>query len=348
MHIIIDADPIVYRAGFAAETHNYHVVAESPEGELVDIYFDKDEEMNAGDKKKAWKKEHPDYTILDDTMIPDVEPLAFALRGVKITIEACLKDAKREFIKANGCGPAGEKDLVTVLLSGPGNFRDTLATIKPYKGNRDDAYKPQHYQAIRDYLCNRWDARIIEGHEADDECSILAWMDYNSAGPEGPRSVVCTIDKDLDQIPVPHYDYAKKVYYEVDKEEGDYIFHKQTLCGDATDNIQGMFRVGEKAAEKMLAAWREKWEQLGGSSEDEVPDWEPFWWERTVAEYQKNIEKHPDKYPKIEVQDGPDEQPYMRVMNAEEAALENARLVFMQTYRGQLWTPPGQPDEETT
>lgn len=330
MHIIIDADPIVYRAGFAAETHNYHVVYETPDGELVDKYFDKDEEHNAGDKKKLYHQDHPDYVVLSDDRIVETEPLAFALRGVKITIEAAIKDALRE------AGHNGEAYTTTVLLSGPDNFRESLATIKPYKGNRDAAYKPVHYQAIRDYLCNRWDARVIEGHEADDEASILAWMEVQNGG----ECVVCTIDKDLDQIPVPHYDYAKKVYYEISDFAGKEVFYKQALCGDATDNIQGLFRVGEAAAVKMLDAWAKDYDDLQhmqdtvGEDRVKVPEWEEYWWGRTVTEYEKNMEKYPDKYPEG--------------MTAEEAALENARLVFMQTYRGQLWTPPGTPDEETT
>jgi len=285
---------------------------------MVSKFFAKDEESTAGDKKKAYKKEHPDYTVLADERIVEAEPLAFALRGVKITIEACIKDAERE----SGHGAT----QVTALLSGPGNFRETLATIKPYKGNREDAYKPVHYQAIRDYLCERWSARVIEGHEADDECSILGWMEYN----DNNECVVCTIDKDLDQIPVPHYDYAKKVFYKIDREDGDAVFWKQALCGDSTDNIQGMFKVGDKAADKLLAKWIEEWEE----EYMEDMDWPSFWWEQTVEAYAQNMVKHPDKYPET--------------MTAEEAALENARLVFMQTYRGQLWTPPGLPDEETT
>lgn len=322
MHIIIDADPIVYRAGFAAETHNYQMIVEDPQGEMHELYFSKEEEQTAGDKKKAWKKEHEDWAILSDEMIPDVEPVAFALRGVKMTMEACIKDSLRE---ASG----GSDYIVSVLLSGPGNFREELATIKPYKGNRDTAYKPHHYQAIRDYLCERWDARVIEGHEADDEASILAWMDYNN----DRECVVCTIDKDLDQIPVPHYDYAKKVYYEISRDAGNWVFYKQTLSGDSTDNIQGMYRVGEKAAEKMLLAWQEDWIEAA-EPDTKDSDWETYWWERTVKAYEQNMEKHPDKFPEG--------------MTADEAALETARLVFMQQYAGQLWTPPGQPDEETT
>lgn len=312
MHLIIDADPIVYRAGFAAETHNYHLVVEHANGELEEKFFAKTEESSAGDKMKAWLKEN-EVEVLDKEMVPDVEPLNFALRGVKMTIDAVISDVTREY---------GKPTVVTVLLSGPGNFREAIATIKPYKGNRDSAYKPVHYQEIRDYLVHVHGGKVIEGHEADDECSILAHME------EGP-CVVATIDKDLDQIPVPHYDYAKKVFYEVDEDEGQYIFWKQTLTGDATDNIQGLYRVGDKAAEKLL----EKWIAEHAKQERDVPI-ENWIWSNTLVEYHENMKKYPDKYPEG--------------MTPSEAALENARLVFMQHHRGQLWTPPGEPDEVTT
>jgi len=321
LHVIIDADPVVYRAGFAAETHNYQVIAETPDGELVEKFFPKCEESSAGAKKIAWKKEHEDYIILEDTMIPDVEPLPFALRGVKLTMEACIQDAEREMRQ--------KATTVSVLLSGPDNFRNEIATIKPYKGNRDKAYRPIHYEAIRKYMFDNWDARLIEGHEADDECSILSWVDFAADTPY----VICTIDKDLDQIPGPHYDYAKKVMYDVYFNDASYFFWKQTLTGDPTDNIQGMFRVGDKAADKMLGAWLENY-NTGDVVASTEETWEEYRWRLTVAAYAQNMKKYPEKYPEG--------------MTAAEAALENARLVFMQTYPGQLWTPPGQPDEETT
>jgi 5'-3' exonuclease len=311
MHIIIDADPIVYRAGFAAETHNYQVIAEHENGTMQEIFFVRTKEETAGDQMKAWLKETK-AKVLSKECIVEAEPLEFALRGVKLTIQACINDVQKQH---------GEAEQITVLLSGPNNFRNTLATIKKYKGNRDSAYKPVHYQAIRDYLCDYWNADVVEGHEADDECSILAHMDLQ-------KSVVCTIDKDLDQIPCLHYDYSKKVFYEPDEEEARSVFWTQLLCGDSTDNIQGLYKVGEKKAQKLLQEWTDHDDfQQGRDTED-------YLWCNVVEAYADNIEEYSDKYPEG--------------MTAYQAALENARLVFIQTYRGQLWSPPGRPEEVTT
>ena len=306
MHIIVDADPIVYRSGFAAETHNYEVFYENEEGEMISKYFARDTETTAGDKKKAWAKENPEWTQMDQQRIVEAEPVAFCLNGVKLAMNACVADIERETkLKAT---------QVTVLLSGPDNFREKLATIKEYKGNREPDYKPTHYQAIRDYLGRRFDAIVIHGREADDEVSILARAD------EGV-TVVATIDKDLDQVPGMHYDYAKKVLYEVAPREAMLCFFTQLLAGDTVDNIQGLFRVGVGKAEKLLVAWEKE------AGDTRLQD---HWWTQTVKEYDANIKKYPDKYPEG--------------MTGEEAALETARLVYMQQYEGQLWTPPGQPD----
>lgn len=318
MHVIIDADPIVYRAGFMAETHGYDVVVEHPRKGMEQIIFTPKPKNPAGDQMKKWFKAHPKAKLLSKVkFVADKEPLDFALQGVKMTIKACVREATKAML---GVMESDKRIVpqITALLTGPGNFRDEIATILPYKGNRVDNAKPFYYQQIRDYLCDAHDAQVIEGHEADDECSILAHAD------EGPH-IVCSIDKDLDQIPGMHYDYMKKVVYKVEPTEGLYLLWRQTLTGDSTDNIQGMYRCGDAKAIKLLDKWL---------AQENVLPVEQHIWGHTVAAYAANITQYPEKYPDD--------------MSAYDAALENARLVNMQTYRGQLWTPPGMPDEETT
>jgi len=45
---------------------------------------------------------------------------------------------KRTILDIEGEVDAKFKDAINtnIILSGPGNFRDSIATIKPYKGNR--------------------------------------------------------------------------------------------------------------------------------------------------------------------------------------------------------------------
>jgi hypothetical protein len=311
MRLIIDADPIVYRAGFASEQTTYELVAESPDGALLDLRFaptldEKDVRTTAGDHMKAWIAAHPEYVVLSKDRVAVPDPVSFALQAVKAELQAIYGHAETKFKQ--------RPDMVTVLLSGPGNYREKLATLKPYKGNRDPEHKPFHYQAIRDYLTGEWGARVVSGHEADDEVSILSWEHWRADEPHG--FVIATIDKDLDQIPGWHYNYMKHVWYFQEELDARRFFWQQCLAGDPTDNIGGVWKVAATGAEKLLNGWYDD-----TVSEADI-------WERIVATYSKSLLvpgcPYADKDPA-------------------EVALENARLVYMQQNPGELWNPPGAP-----
>ena len=172
-------------------------------------------------------------------------------------------------------------------LTGSGNFRNELATIKVYKGQRPP--KPDHLPATRDQLVERWGAEIVEGQEADDAIGIKA-TDLNG------DCVIASVDKDLLMIPGTHYNFVKQEWTKVDQEQGDYFFYKQLLTGDQVDNIQGVPGIGPKKAEKAYQGCT------------------------TVQEmYQKALEMY----------------------NGDaDALLENARLLWLRRYEGEMWEPP--------
>ena len=147
MLALLDGDLICYSVGFASDKKLYHV-------EGVSFQY----------KKEA--KEFCDtagipYESITSTVTE--EPLEYTLHSVKKLIESILEDTK-----ATDC---------RIFLSGKTNFRDEVAVTKPYKGNRDDMHKPLHYQEIRDYLVNVWQAEVVEGMEADDSLSIEQYKD---------------------------------------------------------------------------------------------------------------------------------------------------------------------------
>lgn len=129
-------------------------------------------------------------------------------------------------------------------ISGPDNFRFEIAKTYPYKGNREKLKRPTHLQALRDHIVKKWKAEISQGMEADDVVSICSY--------EEPKSIICHIDKDLDQIPGSHYNYVKKVFYNVGKTEALRKLYTQALVGDTVDNIKGVRGIGPKKAEKLL------------------------------------------------------------------------------------------------
>ena len=132
-------------------------------------------------------------------------------------------------------------DDFDIYLTGADNFRIEVAKTAPYKGQRSGD-RPTHYQAIRDYLIEKLEAEVVDGEEADDALGKNQTKD----------TVLCSTDKDLDQIPGLHYNWRKNQVYEITKEYGRMFFLKQMLTGDTADNIIGIKGVGVKKAEKAL------------------------------------------------------------------------------------------------
>lgn len=247
-----------------------------------------------------------------------------------------------------------EFEKISTILSGPGNFRDSIATVFPYKGNRDSSHKPYWYQSIRNYLTSEWGARVVHGREADDECSILARRDRDA----GNKYCIATIDKDLDQIPGEHYNYLKQVNHYVSVGAADRWFWCQCLSGDATDGVPGCYKLGAVGAERIVAEVSAA--HAGASSagpgaipkhamaDDKVPSAVTTTdaqapsgrrrrsaagtrggiWSTIVSTYEASKAKAGC--------------PYVG-RDAEAIALESARLVYLQQIEGELWTPPGEP-----
>lgn len=323
-HHFIDADPIVYRAGFAAETNHYMVVAENVDGELFEGQFGPTVETKEKKRATAWANvqawlEANKLTLVSKEINVIPEPIENTLTIVRTQVSHIVEAVNKRL---------GHDAHVTLFLSGPGNFREELATFKPYKGNRDASHKPFHYQAIRDYLTSTWNGVVVHGREADDELSIRGWEKYKAEEPY----VISTIDKDLDQIPGLHYNYMKHVFYDVEQQEGELFFYQQALSGDLTDNIGGACvsnrkktgYVRDRAAE-IVARWFR-------DAKKKSANWQDYLWSQILATYVHQAKELGDAC-------------YYTEAQAQAAALESARLVYMQQEVGQLWTPPGQPSE---
>ena len=147
------------------------------------------------------------------------------------------------------------------FLTGKGNFRDKVATIQPYKGNRVGAPKPEFYAQLRSYLADVYGMTVVEGMEADDACGIYH---YQTQLP----TVICTLDKDLDMLEGDHYNYKRDDKYYVSRVDAIRNFYIQVLTGDAGDHIPGLFRVTGKKASKAL-----KQPILDNSKEECMDSW---------------------------------------------------------------------------
>lgn len=292
--VLVDGDPIVYRVGFASQSRNIHCVVESESGQIQQIKFPNKTERN------KWLAEKQGWGVISEEEEVLPEPIENALAGVKHVL--------------NGIKDETDSDAIHVVLSeasGKGNFRHAIAKQAPYKGNRKQP-RPFHYQNIRDYLVNYWGAQIVSSREADDELAIRAKRYRAQDFPY----VIASIDKDLDQIPGRHYDYAKKVSYDVSEDDARRQFWIQALQGDVTDNIPGCWRVGDERAAKIVDDWLSNY-----SSDKEM-------FVALIAEYEKSKKFSTCPY---------------RNRPSVDVALETAQLVWMQDEPCTLWAPPGVP-----
>jgi len=131
----------------------------------------------------------------------------------------------------------------SVYLTGSGNFRREIAPS--YKANRPDS-RPKHWEAVREFLITQHKAVVCNGFEADDQLGIDQDKTHGA-------TVICSIDKDLLQIPGKHYNFVKKVFQDVTYDEGIKALYIQSLVGDRSDNIFGVQGIGPVKAEKALA-----------------------------------------------------------------------------------------------
>jgi hypothetical protein len=127
------------------------------------------------------------------------------------------------------------------------NFRFQLSP--DYKANRI-AEKPIHYDAIKEHMIVNWGARFAYGMEADDALGINQDQSgYNDFPHTGEfKTTICSIDKDLFQIPGLHYNFVKDEWNTVEPWDGLRWFYKQILIGDTVDNIKGCKGIGETKA----------------------------------------------------------------------------------------------------
>lgn len=290
MKALVDCDVLVYRCGFAAQ-HTYYRVYLAGEEEFGHVaQFEYKKEAD------AYLKEQPEGKFVCTPWVY-VEPVENALHNFKQVMEKIKETTKATEIKA--------------YLTGGGNFREKLAVIRPYKGNRDPNHKPFHYQALRDYAVDKWGAEVVEGQEADDAMGIEQYNanTYRETGlgcyvdfdVNQSKSIICTNDKDLNMIPGWHFNFVKDEKYWVSEEEGTRFFYQQLLSGDPTDNIVGIPGIGPKKAEKILA---------------DVPTDEAVLYKACLVQYEGTYGAM-----------------------AEDILIENARLLWIRREPEQVWNP---------
>ena len=98
---------------------------------------------------------------------------------------------------------------------------------------------------VRDFLIGQWGAEVCSGYEADDGIGIAAKDD----------SIICSIDKDVKQIPGEHYNFVREEFMVVDEDTASFNFWLSMLVGDTTDNVGGVPGIGPKKGYRHLSAF---------------------------------------------------------------------------------------------
>lgn len=289
--VLVDSDAFAYALGAVVQKTLYDVSATLPDGTTDEVV------CPSADERDAWMASgFPEGTEFTVDPVVDAEPEShaiFLVKRVLSSIERAVDEAGIDY-----------KNM-ELFLTGKGNFRDAIATIKEYKGNRDHASRPVHYKAIRRYLRRAWSAHTVEGYEADDKLAMVA----HSLGYDPDKLVIVSMDKDLMTIPGRIYNYKRKKWYDITAGEALMHFYRQVLMGDGVDNVGGCWKCGEKKAAQLIQHTMTEQEMYATA----------------LSEYIMSVTRKGCPYIDL---------------GGEAALLENARLLHLQRYEGEVWNPP--------
>lgn len=115
--------------------------------------------------------------------------------------------------------------------------------VKGYKANRKGMEVPVGLNDIYMYVFNLENTICHSGVEADD---VVVYY-----GRQG--HIVCALDKDVLGSLEYAYNFNKKEWIENTIEEIERFPYFQTITGDTSDGLRGVYRVGAKGADKALA-----------------------------------------------------------------------------------------------
>ncbi len=191
-----------------------------------------------------------------------------------------------------------EASSYRAFLTGNTNFRKQI--YPEYKANRKSP-KPIHLEALRNYSLDKLNAEYApDGLEADDALAIN----------QTDSTIICTLDKDLLQVPGSHFSWEisgkgwtrPDRFVEQTELEGLRLFYEQCLKGDTSDNIKGIEKIGEKKAKVLLSTCQSEQEmfnivrELYGNDDEFIMNARVLWILRSVDDdwkkrFDANIQK---------------------------------------------------------
>jgi len=122
------------------------------------------------------------------------------------------------------------------------NFRYDIYPL--YKANRKYGEKPEHFDAVKEYLITKYNAIHHPKLESDDLVCIYKENLSNS--------FISSPDKDILYLKGETFDYKNFKWVNTSEEEANLFFWTSMITGDSVDNIKGIPGKGDKFAESML------------------------------------------------------------------------------------------------
>lgn len=258
MKFYVDADTLLYRSAALCQ-NNYDVIHKESRQVVTSVTSMKAFKDSIPEDAPEGYLDQFEFVANATPIIPAGadKPEIVGYHALKLQIEKIINDNKKWI------------DDLKIVLHGEGNYRNDIATIAPYKGNRKE--KPLFFPQVKQWAFKTYKDILIvaEGEESDDVVSKMAFAEYMRVGENPKQFNVCIagVDKDLLQIVSHHYNYDKNEYCWVGRTEAAYNFYTQLLTGDSTDGILGLVDlppeirkhfglkckgIGPKAAEAIL------------------------------------------------------------------------------------------------
>lgn len=183
-HLVIDGDLIAFKCSAANETRSIIALHKASGREKE---FKNRTELKAFLEGTKFSAE--DFQISDVQKPSEISHCLFSVRRM---VENIVEMAKA--------------DTFEVVISGSGNFRESLELPSKYKGNRDDTIRPVHLKEVQNYIKKKYQTIVTEGIEADDYLSHRTYQGWKlNSLPDGhvlkQKIVGATIDKDAVQTP---------------------------------------------------------------------------------------------------------------------------------------------------
>lgn len=310
--------------------------------------------MPAGRKDSMFEIKVPDRNYDKNIVVLiDGDVIAYQAAYGKESVSSVQLDIKMQVERIQDDTNAMHR---IIYLTGKENFRDAVAMLQQYKGNRynpdGSRKKPQPVllPEARAHLIDEFKAELQPYQEADDALTIAQTAfehAYSSGG--GIRSIISTIDKDLRICAGLHHNITSSLVDEVTrlgeifllkgkcKGSGLKFFYAQLLMGDSTDNIPGLPNV----TEEMVVSHGCRRGGCGDTGAFKIlqnctTEYELF---STVFKCYKSywsmLETDKHKLEAANWRDG-------SVITADPLTrlIEQGQLLWMRTYNEEMWIPP--------